>query len=162
MNICYHLKQTLVTTIKHDVATMKQVSSGAILVITKHYLSWNQCCGAKTFCFRSGSGSSSGSGSDISFVSTFYHRFHFKKWIFHVFLWKNTNLIHMLDSIQYEFWFLLTTQTDPEPEPKLRHSGSGSSQKFRLLSAPAPAPQHCMKQYRWTLGLVSSLPWDTI
>ncbi len=31
-------------------------------------------------------GSGAGSGSDISFVSTFYHRFHIKKWIFHVFL----------------------------------------------------------------------------
>ncbi len=40
------------------------------------------------------------------------------------FLWKNINLIHMLDSIQNEFRFLFTTQA--EPEPKLRHSGSGS------------------------------------
>jgi hypothetical protein len=48
----------------------------------------------------------------------------------------------VLDSIQYEFWFLFTTQADPEP--KLRHSGSGSSQKFRLLAAPAP--QHCFKE----------------
>jgi hypothetical protein len=88
--------------------------------------------------FRSGSGSGDGSGSDISFVSTFFHRFHVKKWIFNVFLWKNINIIHMLDSIQYEFWFLFATQADPEPEPKLRHSGSGSSQKVRLLAAPAP------------------------
>ncbi len=88
-------------------------------------------------------GSGSGAGSDLSFLFTFYHRFHFKKSIFHVFLWKNIYLIHMLDSIQYEFWFLFTTQADPEPEPKLSHSGSGSSQKFRLLEAPAP--QHWKK-----------------
>ncbi len=33
-------------------------------------------------------GSGSGAGSDISFTttSTFYYRFHIKKWIFHVFL----------------------------------------------------------------------------
>ncbi len=43
------------------------------------------------------------------------------------FLWKNINLIHMLDSIQYEFWFLSTTQAaDPEPEPEIWHSSSGS------------------------------------
>ncbi len=56
-----------------------------------------------------GSGSSSGAGSDISFITTFYHRFHIKKWIIHVFLWKNVNLTHMLDPIQYEFLFLFTT-----------------------------------------------------
>jgi hypothetical protein len=36
----------------------------------------------------------------------------------------------MLDPIQYEFRFLITTLADLEPEPKLRYSGS--SQKFRL------------------------------
>jgi hypothetical protein len=37
-----------------------------------------QCCGAETFFFRS--------GFDISFMTIFYHRFHIKKWIFHVFM----------------------------------------------------------------------------
>ncbi len=70
---------------------------------------------------------SSGFSYDNSFVSTgtYYHRFHIKKWIFHVFLWKNVYLIHMIDPIQYEFWFFFfTTLADPEPEPKLRYSGS--------------------------------------
>jgi hypothetical protein len=43
------------------------------------------------------------------------------------------NLIHMLDSIQYEFWFLFTTQADPEPELGAR----SRSQNFDI---PAPAP----------------------
>ncbi len=60
-------------------------------------------------------------------------------WFFYI--WKNINLIHMLDPIQYEFIFLFTTLADQVPEPKLWYSGSG--EKFWLL--PAPAPQH----YSW-------------
>ncbi len=45
-----------------------------------------------------------------------------------MFLWKNIVLIHMLDPIQYEFWFLFTILADPEPELKL------------IILAPAPAP----------------------
>ncbi len=97
-----------------------------------------------------GSGSGSSSGSKTSFVTTtFYHRFHIKKWIFLVFLWKNINLLQMLASIQYKFLFhlllKLTRSQSREPEPKLRLSGSssGSGQKLRLLAAPAP--QHCLK-----------------
>jgi hypothetical protein len=68
----------------------------------------------------------------------------------------------MLDSIQYEFWFLFTTQADPEP--KFCHSGSGSSQKFRLLAALAPAPQHCSEvvedaSEQWTEQLIASVLW---
>ncbi len=33
-----------------------------------------------------------------------------------MFLWKNIDLIHLLDPIQYEFLFLFTTLADPEPE----------------------------------------------
>jgi hypothetical protein len=32
-----------------------------------------------------------------------------------MFLWKNIDLIHMLDPIQYEFLFLFTTLADPDP-----------------------------------------------
>ncbi len=92
-------------------------------------------------------GSGSGAGSGNSFGTTCYHRFYIKKYIFHVFLWKKIDLIHMLDPIQYEFWILFTTLADPEPERKLWYSGS--SQKFRLLAAPAPAPQH------WILCCIS-------
>ncbi len=38
------------------------------------------------------------------------------------FLWKNIDLFHMLDPIQYKFLFLLSTSADPEP--KLPCSGS--------------------------------------
>jgi hypothetical protein len=55
-----------------------------------------------------GSGSHSRAGSDNSFVTTFYHRFHIKKVDFSCFLCKNINLIHMKDPVQYEFLFLFT------------------------------------------------------
>ncbi len=38
-----------------------------------------------------------------------------------MFLWKKINLIHLLDPIQYDLWFLYTTSADPELEPKLRY-----------------------------------------
>ncbi len=50
----------------------------------------------------------------------------------------------MLDYIQYEFWFLFTTQADQKP-------GAGAeTSTFRLWLQPkvpalaAPAPQHCI------------------
>jgi hypothetical protein len=85
----------------------------------------------------------SGSRSDISFDLPFIADFILKKWIFHVFLWKNINLIHMLDSMQmnFDFYLLLKLTRSREPEPKLQHFGSSSGQKFRLLAARAQ--QHC-------------------
>jgi hypothetical protein len=51
-----------------------------------------QCCGAETFCFRSGSDFQKVSvpapapAPTLALYLPFNHRFHFKKWIFHVFL----------------------------------------------------------------------------
>ncbi len=72
-------------------------------------------------------------------------QFSCKKWIFHVFIWKNIDLSHLLDPIQYEFLFLCTTLA--EPEPKLRCTGSG--QKFRLLAAPDPQHWYCTQLDIW-------------
>ncbi len=100
-----------------------------------------QCCGAETFCFRS--------GSDISFISTFCHRFHIKKWIIHVFYERNQPNSHAGSYTIWIFIFylLLKLTRSREPEPNLRYSGSGK--KFRLLAAPAP--QHCELQLKTVL-----------
>ncbi len=47
-----------------------------------------------------------------------------------MFLWKNIDVIHMLDPIQYELWFSSTTLADPEP-------GAGAETSiFRLQLRP--------------------------
>jgi hypothetical protein len=85
-----------------------------------------QCCGAETFCFRSGSGSDFQKVSapkpapvpTLAFYLPFITDFILKSRFFMFFMKEyRINLIHMLDSIQYEFLFLFTTQADPEPEP---------------------------------------------
>ncbi len=104
------------------------------LLRSQNYLFPLQLWLSKSF----GSGSPSSSGNSVGTTGNCYHRFYINKYIFHVFLWKNIDLIHMLDPIQYEFLFLFTTLADPELEPKLWYFNSGSSLKFRLLAAPAP------------------------
>ncbi len=69
-----------------------------------------------------------GSGSDISFVSTFYHRFHIKKWIFHVFF-----MIEYLPNSHagfYTMWILIFIYYWSWP-------GAGS--RSRNFDIPAPA-----------------------
>jgi hypothetical protein len=57
-------------------------------------MAYYQCCGAETFCFGSGSdfqkvpAPEPAPAPTLALLSTFYHRFHFKKWIFHVFFMK--------------------------------------------------------------------------
>jgi hypothetical protein len=67
-----------------------------------------------------------------------------------MFLWKNINLIYMLDPIRYEFYFylLLKLTRSREPEPKLRYSGSGfrlhNTADNAIISYPTdPNPQFC-------------------
>ncbi len=59
------------------------------------------------------------------------------------FLWRNINLIHMLDPIQYEFLILFTTLADPELGAGADTSIFQLQLRFRS-KVPAPAPQHCV------------------
>ncbi len=52
-------------------------------------------------------------------------------------LWKDIDLIHMLDPNQYKFLFLFTTLVDPEP-------GAGAETSIFRLWPKVPAPQHCL------------------
>ncbi len=115
----------------------------------RHGQSWAQCCGAKTICFVSSS------GSDFQKVSApapaptqtlwvpVFTAFQWKSRFFSWLLGKNIDLIHFFDPIQHELYYFILTRSR-EPEQKLQYSGSrsGSGQKFWLLAAPAPAPQH--------------------
>ncbi len=86
-------------------------------------------------------GFGSRSGSDDSFVTAFYHRFHIKKWIFHVFMKEYQPNSHflILYNMNSDFYLLLrltrsrSWEPEPEhgsrsrePEPKLRYAGSSS------------------------------------
>jgi hypothetical protein len=78
----------------------------------------------KSFGSGSSSGSGSGVGSDISFITTFYHRFHIKKWFIHVFMKEYQPNSHAGYNMNFYFYLLL----------KLTRS-----QNFVIL-APALAP----------------------
>ncbi len=76
----------------------------------RFYVSINAVLWSRNFLFplRLRLSKSFSSGSDISFELPFITGFLLKKWIFHVFLWKNINLIHMLETIQNKFRFSST------------------------------------------------------
>jgi hypothetical protein len=77
--------------------------------------------------FGSGSTSGSGAGSDLSFLSTFYHRFHFKKSIFMFFMKEYQPNSH---AGFYTIWILIFIYYSSWP-------GAGS--RSRNFAIPAPA-----------------------
>jgi hypothetical protein len=94
-------------------------------------------------------GSGSRAGSDISFITTFYHRFHNKKWIFHVFLNKEYQPNSHAGFYKiwiYEFYFYLLL--------KLTRS------QGRNFNIPAPAPAKSSSSLRLRLQLHNTgLEW---
>jgi hypothetical protein len=87
-----------------------------------------------------GSGSNAGSGN--SFVTTCYHSFHIKKWIFDVFFMKEYQPnLHARSYILILIFYFSCLGAGAETSIFQLQSGSG--QKFRLFATPAP--QHCFQ-----------------
>jgi hypothetical protein len=103
-----------------------------------------QCCGAETFCFRSGSDFQKvlAPAPTLALYLPFITDFILTSGFFMFFMKEYQPHSHAgFYNMNVDFYLLLKLTRSREPEPKLRHSGSGSSQKFRLLAAPTP--QHC-------------------
>jgi hypothetical protein len=114
----------------------------------------NQCCGAETFCFRSGSDFQKVSAPapelapapTLALYIPFITDFILKSGFF-MFLKKeyqpnsHAGFYRYLYTMNFDFYLLL--KLTRSREPKLRHSGSGSSQKFRLHIAVCNSASYC-------------------
>jgi hypothetical protein len=112
-------------------------------------ISLDQCCGAEIIFFRSGSdfqkvsapapapapapepAPAPATALELPVVTDFV-----LKRTFFMFLMKETDLIHMLDPIQYEFRFFQNTLVDPEPEPGAGAGAETSIIRLRLRLQP--------------------------